>query len=49
MKKIEIVKSNNKKNNENDYRKFVAKNVKLTPYDKALMDYIYKTVNKEII
>lgn len=48
MKKIEIVNSK-KKNSENDYRKFVAKNVKLTPYDKALMDYIYKTVNKEIM
>ncbi len=48
MKKIEIV-NGNKKNNENDYRKFVAKNVKLTPYDKALIGYIYKTVKKEIM
>lgn len=48
MKKIEI--TNNKKGNkDNNYRKFVAKNVKLTPYDKALMDYIYKTVNKEVM
>ena len=48
MKKIEIV-NNQNKNNENDYRKFVAKNVKLTPYDKALMSYIYKTIKKEIM
>lgn len=48
MKKIKIV--NSKKNiGKNDYRKFVAKNVKLTPYDKALMNYIYKTINKEIM
>lgn len=49
MKKIDIAKSNNKKNNESDYRKFVAKNIKLTPYDKALIDYIYKTVKKEVM
>ena len=49
MKKIDIVSSNNNKNNGNDYRKFVAKNVKLTPYDKALMEFIVKTINKEIM
>lgn len=48
MKKIEIT-NNNKRSKENNYRKFVAKNVKLTPYDKALMDYIYKTIKKEIM
>lgn len=48
MKKIDIA-NNNKNNKKNNYRKFVAKNVKLTPYDKALMDYIYRTVNREIM
>lgn len=48
MKKIDIV-NNNNQNSENDYRKFVAKNVKLTPYDKALMNYIVKITNKEIM
>ena len=49
MKKIDIVNSNENKNNENDYRKFVAKNVKLTSYDKVLMNYIIRVINKEIM
>lgn len=47
MKKIKIVNTNSKENN--GYKKFVAKNVKLTPYDKTLIDYIYRTINKEIM
>ncbi|MBP5597570.1 MAG: hypothetical protein J6Y02_19520 [Pseudobutyrivibrio sp.] len=42
MKKIKLV--NDKANTSNDYRRFVAKNVKLTPYDKALLQYINTTI-----
>lgn len=48
MKKIKIVNNENGKV-ESNYKKFVAKNVKLTPYDKALIDYMYKTLKKEIM
>jgi len=39
MKKKQII-----KNNKNSYKDFVKKNISLTPYDKALLNYIIHTV-----
>lgn len=45
MAKKKEIKSNNIKKNTSDYRKFVAKNVKLTSYDKLLLGYINGVIN----
>lgn len=40
MKKIQLNNISKVQKNVKDYNNFVQKNVKLTPYDKALIDYI---------
>ena len=40
MKKVQLKNLNKVQKKAKDYNNFVQKNVKLTPYDKALIDYI---------
>ena len=47
MKKIQLKNVSKVQKNVKDYNIFVQKNVKITPYDKALIDYIRNVCNIE--